>query len=116
QGKTYALITDAGTPAISDRGFFLVRACIEHGVKAECLPGATAFVPALAMSGLPTQRSCFEGFFPQEKGRKTMLEKLADEERTMVLYASPHRLLQCLAELKAIMGGERKAAVCREIT
>ncbi len=116
QGKTYALITDAGTPAISDPGFFLVRACIEHGVKVECLPGATAFVPALAMSGLPTQRFCFEGFLPQKKGRKTMLEKLADEERTIVLYESPHRLLKCLEELKAIMGGERKAAVCREIS
>lgn len=115
-GKTLALITDAGTPAVSDPGFFLVRACVQHDIEVECLPGATAFVPALAVSGLPTQRFTFEGFLPQKKGRRTMVEKLAQEERTMVLYESPHRLVKCLEEFKEQMGGERQAAVSREIS
>lgn len=115
-GKTLALITDAGTPAVSDPGFYLVRACVQHNIEVECLPGATAFVPALAVSGLPTQRFTFEGFLPQKKGRKTMLEKLAEEERTMVLYESPHRLVKCLEELKEFMGSERQASVSREIS
>lgn len=115
-GKTLALITDAGTPAVSDPGFYLVRACVQNNIEVECLPGATAFVPALAVSGLPTQRFTFEGFLPQKKGRKTMLEKLAEEERTMVLYESPHRLVKCLEELKEFMGGERQASVSREIS
>jgi 16S rRNA (cytidine1402-2'-O)-methyltransferase len=115
-GKTLALITDAGTPAISDPGFFLVRACIQHNIDVECLPGATAFVPALAIAGLPTQRFTFEGFLPQKKGRKTMLEKLSEEERTMVLYESPHRLVKCLEELASFLGAERQASVSREIS
>lgn len=115
-GKTFALVTDAGTPAISDPGFFLVRACIQENIPVECLPGATAFVPALAVSGLPTNRFSFEGFLPQKKGRKTMLEKLASEERTMVLYESPHRLVKCLEELKAHMGADRQASVSRELS
>ena len=115
-GKTFALVTDAGTPAISDPGFFLVRACIQEGIPVECLPGATAFVPALAVSGLPTNRFSFEGFLPQKKGRKTMLEKLALEERTMILYESPHRLVKCLEELKTYLGGDRQASVSRELS
>ncbi len=115
-GKTLALITDAGTPAVSDPGFYLVRACVQHNIEVECLPGATAFVPALAVSGLPTQRFTFEGFLPQKKGRKTMIEKLAVEERTMILYESPHRLVKCLEELKEHMGSDRQAAVSREIS
>lgn len=115
-GKSLALITDAGTPAVSDPGFYLVRACVQHNIEVECLPGATAFVPALAVSGLPTQRFTFEGFLPQKKGRKTMLEKLAEEERTMVLYESPHRLVKSLEEMSMIMGSNRQAAVSREIS
>lgn len=115
-GKTLALVTDAGTPAISDPGFFLVRACLQEGIAVECLPGATAFVPALAQSGLPTNRFSFEGFLPQKKGRKTMLEKMALEERTMILYESPHRLVKCLEELKAHLGADRQASVSRELS
>lgn len=115
-GKTLALITDAGTPAISDPGFFLVRACVQNNIEVECLPGATAFVPALAVSGLPTQRFTFEGFLPQKKGRKTMLEKLSEEERTMILYESPHRLVKCLEELATFLGTDRQASVSREIS
>ena len=115
-GKALALITDAGTPAISDPGFFLVRACIQNNIEVECLPGATAFVPALAVSGLPTQRFSFEGFLPQKKGRKTMLEKLSKEERTIILYESPHRLVKCLEELSAFLGAQRQASVSREIS
>lgn len=115
-GKSLALITDAGTPAVSDPGFYLVRACVQNNIEVECLPGATAFVPALAVSGLPTQRFTFEGFLPQKKGRKTMLEKLAEEERTMILYESPHRLVKCLEELQEFMGNERQASVSREIS
>ncbi|HTO15125.1 MAG TPA: 16S rRNA (cytidine(1402)-2'-O)-methyltransferase [Edaphocola sp.] len=115
-GKTFALITDAGTPAISDPGFFLVRACIQNEITIECLPGATAFVPALAESGLPTQRFTFEGFLPQKKGRKTFLERLKEEDRTMIFYESPHRLVKCLEELSEIMGTDRQASVSREIS
>lgn len=115
-GETIALITDAGTPAISDPGFLLVRACCRAGVEVECLPGATAFVPALVMSGLPNDRFCFEGFLPQKKGRATRLEVLAGEERTMVFYESPYRLVKTLKQFAEVFGEERQAAVCREIS
>jgi len=115
-GKTYALLTDAGTPGISDPGFLLVRACIREGIPVECLPGATAFVPALIQSGIPGNRFAFEGFLPPKKGRQTMLAKLAEEERTLVLYESPHRLAKTLTELAAVFGSDRQAAVCRELT
>lgn len=115
-GETIALITDAGTPAISDPGFLLVRACCRAGIEVECLPGATAFVPALVMSGLPNEKFCFEGFLPQKKGRNTRLEVLATEPRTMILYESPYRLVKTLMQLAEVMGEEREAAVCREIS
>lgn len=115
-GEIMALITDAGTPAISDPGFLLVRACIENNVLVECLPGATAFVPALVKSGLPSDRFVFEGFLPHKKGRKTRLERLAREERTIVLYESPHRLIKALDQFIEYMGAERKASVSRELT
>ena len=115
-GKTFALITDAGTPGISDPGFLLTRECIKNGVKVECLPGATAFVPALVQSGIPSNRFVFEGFLPPKKGRQTMLKKLAEEERTIILYESPHRLVKSLHEFVTYFGSERKAAVCRELT
>ncbi|MBQ6938416.1 MAG: 16S rRNA (cytidine(1402)-2'-O)-methyltransferase [Muribaculaceae bacterium] len=115
-GDTIALITDAGTPAISDPGFLLVRACCRAGVEVECLPGATAFVPALVMSGLPNEKFCFEGFLPQKKGRNSRLEVLATEERTMIIYESPFRLVKTLTQLAEVMGAEREAAVCREIS
>ena len=116
EGKTFALITDAGTPGISDPGFLLVRECVREGVKLECLPGATAFVPALVQSGIPCNRFVFEGFLPPKKGRQTMLKKLAEEERTIILYESPHRLAKSLQEFMLYFGPERKAAVCRELT
>lgn len=116
QGKTYALITDAGTPGISDPGFLLVRECIRNGIAVECLPGATAFVPALVQSGIPGNRFVFEGFIPVKKGRQTLLKQLADEERTIILYESPHRLVKTLQELSTYLGGDRQAAVCRELT
>jgi 16S rRNA (cytidine1402-2'-O)-methyltransferase len=116
EGKTYALLTDAGTPGISDPGFLLVRACVREAIPVECLPGATAFVPALIQSGIPGNRFAFEGFLPLKKGRRTLLEKLAAEERTMVLYESPHRLAKTLAELAEVLGQDRPAAVCRELT
>ena len=115
QGERMALISDAGTPAISDPGFLLVRACLEADVAVECLPGATAFVPALVKSGLPSDRFVFEGFLPHKKGRHTRLLHLAEESRTLVLYESPHRLLKTLNQL-ADYFGERKASVSREIT
>ncbi len=115
-GKSFALITDAGTPGISDPGFLLVRECIRNNVPVECLPGATAFVPALVQSGLPANRFVFEGFLPLKKGRQTMLKKLAEEERTIILYESPHRLVKTLVELATFLGAERQAAVCRELT
>lgn len=115
-GKHMAMISDAGTPGISDPAFLLVRACIQAGVKVETLPGATAFVPALVNSGLPTQRFCFEGFLPVKKGRQTMLKKLVLEERTIVLYESPHRLLRTLEDLIAYLGPDRKCCVSRELS
>jgi 16S rRNA (cytidine1402-2'-O)-methyltransferase len=115
-GKTFALITDAGTPGISDPGFLLARECIRSGVKVECMPGATAFVPALVQSGIPSNRFAFEGFLPLKKGRQTMLKALAEEERTIVLYESPHRLAKSLREFVEYFGATRSAAVCRELT
>ncbi len=115
-GETMALVSDAGTPGISDPGFLLVRACIERGVEVQCLPGATAFVPALVASGLPCERFCFEGFLPQKKGRATQLAALAEEKRTMVFYESPHRVEKTLRQMAEVFGAERRAAVVREIS
>lgn len=115
-GQTVALISDAGTPGISDPGFLLVRTCIERGLEVECLPGATAFVPALVASGLPCDRFIFEGFLPQKKGRNKRITALALEERTIVFYESPFRLLKLLEQLKEVIGGERRASVSREIS
>jgi 16S rRNA (cytidine1402-2'-O)-methyltransferase len=116
QGKQMALLTDAGTPGISDPAFLLVRECIKVGIKVECLPGATAFVPALVNSGLPINRFLFEGFLPLKKGRQTLLRKLAEEERTMVFYESPLRLVKTLEEFIIIFGEERHCSVSRELT
>jgi 16S rRNA (cytidine1402-2'-O)-methyltransferase len=115
-GKKIALITDAGTPGISDPAFLLVRACKAAGVTVTSLPGATAFVPALVNSGIPTNSFCFEGFIPLKKGRKTLMEKLANEERTMVFYESPMRLVKTLELFATYFGGDRQAAVSRELT
>jgi 16S rRNA (cytidine1402-2'-O)-methyltransferase len=115
-GKTIALLTDAGTPGISDPAFLLVRACVKHNVKVECLPGATAFVPALVNSGLPINSFCFEGFLPLKKGRQTMMKKLATEERTMVFYESPMRLVKTLNEFINYFGADRNCCVSRELT
>ncbi len=115
-GETIAIISDAGTPAISDPGFLLSRACIQEGIEIECLPGATAFVPALVNSGLPSDRFCFEGFLPVKKGRQTRLKELATETRTIILYESPHRLIKTLTEMMVHFGAERKASVSRELT
>jgi len=115
-GQTVALISDAGTPAISDPGFLVVRQCVENGIDVECLPGATAFVPALVASGLPNDRFCFEGFLPQKKGRQTKIRELATEERTMIFYESPFRLVKTLTQLAEGFGVERKASVSREIS
>lgn len=115
-GKTLALVSDAGTPGISDPGFLLVRECIRNDVPVECLPGPTAFVPALVNSGLPTDRFTFEGFLPHKKGRQTRLTELADEERTMVFYESPHRLLKTLQQFADVFGPERPTSVSRELT
>jgi len=115
-GQTIALISDAGTPAISDPGFLVVRQCVENGIDVECLPGATAFVPALVASGLPNDRFCFEGFLPQKKGRQTKFNELATEKRTMIFYESPFRLVKTLTQLSEVMGVERKASVSREIS
>jgi len=116
QGKKMALLTDAGTPGVSDPAFLLVRECIKVGVKVECLPGATAFVPALVNSGLPMNRFSFEGFLPPKKGRQSMLKQLATEERTIVLYESPMRLVKTLEELAEYFGAERQCCVSRELT
>ena len=116
QGETMAMISDAGTPAISDPGYLLIRACLQNNIKVECLPGATAFVPALVKSGLPADRFVFEGFLPQKKGRKTKILQLADEERTIILYESPHRLLKALEQFMEVMGPARQASVSRELT
>jgi len=115
-GKTFALITDAGTPGISDPAFLLVRECIKEGIKVECLPGATAFVPALVNSGIPTNRFVFEGFLPLKKGRQTLLKHLAVEPRTIILYESPMRLVKTLKELATYFGADRLASVSRELT
>jgi 16S rRNA (cytidine1402-2'-O)-methyltransferase len=115
-GKTMAAITDAGTPGISDPGFLLVRECIRSGIKVECLPGATAFVPALVNSGLPTDRFCFEGFLPLKKGRHTLLKKLAIEERTIIIYESPVRLVKTLNDLASYFGSDRMCSVSRELS
>lgn len=115
-GENIALISDAGTPAISDPGFLIVRACVEVGVEVECLPGATAFVPALVNSGLPNDRFCFEGFLPQKKGRQTKLKELAEESRTTVIYESPFRLVKTLTQMIEVMGETRKVSVSREIS
>ena len=115
-GQDVALVSDAGTPAISDPGFLLVRECLRHDIEVECLPGATAFVPALVKSGLPNDKFCFEGFLPQKKGRQTRLLQLRDEERTMVFYESPRRLVKTLHQFSEVFGGERHVCVCREIS
>lgn len=115
-GVNMALITDAGTPGISDPGFLLIRACVEHGVRIDCLPGPTAFVPALVSSGLPCDRFHYEGFLPHKKGRQTRFQYLASLPNTFVLYESPHRLLRCLEELQTHCGADRKACVCRELS
>ncbi len=115
-GKNIALVSDAGTPAISDPGFLLVRECLKNNIKVDCLPGATAFVPALVKSGLPADSFCFEGFLPEKKGRQTMLKKLCEEERTIILYESPHRLLKTLKQFIEYFGAERLISVSRELT
>ena len=116
QGKKIALVTDAGTPGISDPGFLLVRECIAENIKVECLPGATAFVPALVNSGLPSNRFSFEGFLPVKKGRQSLLKKLAEEERTMIFYESPNRLVKTLEEFISHFGKDRPCSVSRELT
>ncbi len=116
EGKSFALLTDAGTPGISDPGFLLVRECVRNGIEVECLPGATAFVPALVQSGLPASSFAFEGFLPIKKGRMTMLNKLKTEERTIILYESPHRLAKTLRECVTYFGEDRQASVSRELT
>ena len=115
-GETVALISDAGTPGISDPGFLLVRECVRNGIEVQCLPGATAFVPALVDSGLPDEKFCFEGFLPQKKGRMTRLKALAQEYRTMVFYESPYRLVKTLTQFIEYFGAERSASVTREIS
>ncbi|MDR0536799.1 MAG: 16S rRNA (cytidine(1402)-2'-O)-methyltransferase [Tannerellaceae bacterium] len=115
-GESVALVSDAGTPAISDPGFLLVRECIRMGINVECLPGPTAFIPALVLSGLPNDRFCFEGFLPLKKGRQTRMKLLAVEERTIILYESPHRLRKTLEQLIEHFGADRQASVSRELT
>ncbi|MCC9042400.1 16S rRNA (cytidine(1402)-2'-O)-methyltransferase [Myroides sp. M-43] len=115
-GETFALISDAGTPAISDPGFLLTRACVEQGVDVECLPGATAFVPALVNSGLPNDKFVFEGFLPDKKGKQTRYLILAEETRTMILYVSPHKLVKTLVEFKEYFGEDRQVSVSRELS
>ncbi len=115
-GENIALVSDAGTPAISDPGFMLVRECVRIGVDVECLPGATAFVPALVASGLPNEKFCFEGFLPQKKGRQTRLQELAVEPRTIIFYESPYRLVKTLSQFKEFMGEDRQVSVSREIS
>lgn len=115
-GMVYGLVSDAGTPAISDPGFLIVRECISNNIEVECLPGATAFVPALVNSGFPCEKFVYEGFLPHKKGRQSRLQKIADEDRTVVLYESPHRLVKVLEQLKELIGDKRRIAVCREIS
>ncbi|MDB5133447.1 MAG: rsmI [Mucilaginibacter sp.] len=116
EGKNIALISDAGTPAISDPGFYLVREALKNNIDVECLPGATAFVPALVNSGFPTDRFCFEGFLPLKKGRQTRYKQLAEEERTIILYESPHRFMKTLDEMATYFGIQRQISVSRELT
>jgi 16S rRNA (cytidine1402-2'-O)-methyltransferase len=116
KGETMALVSDAGTPGISDPGFLIVRECVQAGLSVDCLPGPTAFVPALVKSGLPMDRFVFEGFLPHKKGRQTALKKLAEEERTIVLYESPYRLIKTLEQVKEFFGPDRKVSVSRELT
>jgi len=116
QGEVMALVSDAGTPGISDPGFLLVREALKAGLKVDCLPGATALIPALVKSGFPTDRFAFEGFLPHKKGRQTMLKKLSEEDRTVVLYESPHRLIKTLEQLVEFFGPERLVSVSRELT
>ncbi len=116
EGKNVALISDAGTPGISDPGFLLVRTCVEKDIEVECLPGATALIPALVNSGFPTDRFTFEGFLPQKKGRQKKIKELASETRTMIFYESPYRLVKCLQQLAEFMGPERRACVSRELS
>jgi 16S rRNA (cytidine1402-2'-O)-methyltransferase len=116
KGEVMALVSDAGTPGISDPGFLIIRACLQAGLKVDCLPGATAFVPALIKSGLPCDRFVFEGFLPHKKGRQTMLKKLATEERTLVFYESPYRLVKTLEQFKEYFGADRTVSVSRELT
>ncbi len=116
EGKKISLISDAGTPGISDPGFLIVRTCIESEIEIECLPGATAFVPALINSGIPSDKFVFEGFLPVKKGRKTRLETLSNEERTMIFYESPHKILKTLNDFKLNFGLERKISISRELT
>jgi 16S rRNA (cytidine1402-2'-O)-methyltransferase len=115
-GASIALISDAGTPGISDPGFLLVRTCLQNGIEVETLPGATAFIPALVNSGLPCERFCFEGFLPQKKGRQKKIEQLKDESRTMIFYESPYRLLKALEEMSVVFGQDRQGSVSRELT
>lgn len=115
-GERMALISDAGTPGISDPGFLIIRACLQAGLRVECLPGATAFVPALVKSGLPSDRFVFEGFLPHKKGRQTALKNLATEQRTMIFYESPHRLVKALEQFKEFFGSDRPVSVSRELT
>lgn len=114
--ETTVLVSDAGTPGISDPGFLLIRACIENGIKVTCLPGPTALIPALVGSGFPCDRFCFEGFLPHKKGRQTKLIALSQEERTIVLYESPHRLTKCLGQIEEYFGPERRVCVVRELS
>lgn len=115
-GRDAALVSDAGTPGISDPGFLLVRTCVEAGIEVETLPGATAFVPALVQSGFPCDRFCFEGFLPQKKGRLKQLQALAEEPRTMIFYESPYRVVKCLEQFAEVFGAERQVSVSRELT
>lgn len=115
-GKTLALVSDAGTPGISDPGFLLIRECLRNNIPVDCLPGATAFVPALLKSGLPANQFCFEGFLPDKKGRQTRIKKLSLEERTVILYEAPHRLVKCLTQLAEFFGDYRQASVSRELS
>ncbi len=116
QGESVALITDAGTPGISDPGFLLVRTCVEKGLEVECLPGATALIPALVMSGFPCDRFVFEGFLPQKKGRSKRLEALREEERSIILYESPYRIVKLLEQMLAVFGPQRRVSISRELT
>ena len=115
-GETFALVSDAGTPGISDPGFLLIRACLKAGMNVECLPGPTALIPALVNSGFPSDRFVFEGFLPHKKGKQTMLKRLADEDRTIILYESPHRLVKTLEQMMELFGTDRLVSVSRELT